>query len=84
MLLIFILSWYRDIEESYLDLVDSDGADQVTLSVAARVTPLRKPTAALAGSACHDDSGWIEEWISSGVMPPCSLAHRSTVDILYT
>jgi hypothetical protein len=80
-LLIFILSRYRDIEESYLDLVDSDDVDQVTLSVAAQVTPLLKPT---AGFACHDDSGWIEEWILSGVMPPCSLAHRSTVDILYT
>jgi hypothetical protein len=87
-LFIFVLSYFQAIEVSYLDLVDSmtpDDPDHLTISITTQVTPLTsQPKPALPDNACNDESGWIEEWISSGVMPKCSLAHRSTVDVVYT
>lgn len=85
-LIIFGLSYLKGIEDSYLQLVESlmpDENEDVTVAITAQVTPLTsKPT--ISKNACLDNSGWVEEWIASGVMPRCSLAHRNTVDILYS
>lgn len=77
--LILVVTFYSTIEGSYLDLVDSLLLDSSTF------------TADAAGDVipadlypCSDGSGWVEEWISSGVMPKCSLAHRGKVDVVYT
>jgi hypothetical protein len=85
-LVVFCLSYLKGIEESYLQLVEAlvpDENEDVTIAITTQITPLTsKPT--IPENACRDNSGWIEEWIASGVMPTCSLAHRNTVDILYT
>jgi hypothetical protein len=73
-----VLIFYETIEASYLDLVDSLISDSPT---AHGDLPLSIP---LDLEPCDDETGWIEEYISSGIMPRCSLAHEGKIDILYT
>jgi len=83
-LLAFIVTFYSTIEASYLDLVDSLMLESTALPTSDAVGDVISPSPPVTGLACNDDSGWVDEWISSGVMPRCSLAHRSKVDVLYT
>jgi hypothetical protein len=85
-LLIFGATFFNSIEASYMDLMDSfiespgvstEGVDNVLSTLPSSSIP-----STLA--PCEEGSGWVEEYISSGVMPRCSLAHRSRIDILYT
>ena len=79
-LLIFVVTFYHTLIPSYMDLMDdimeSGGgvldSDMSTFPTAEPALP------------CLDGSGWVEEWIASGVMPKCSLARQSTIDVLYT
>ena len=73
---LFLVTFYNTIESSYVDLMDSimesEGPSVNGVDIAIPLLP------------CQDGSGWAEEWIASGVMPRCSLAHQSKIDILYT
>jgi hypothetical protein len=81
----FVIAFYETIEASYLDLIDS-----LMVESPSSISPHSSgegdsPTLNIAELApCDDELGWIEEYISSGLMPRCSLAHRSKIDVLYT
>lgn len=84
---VFMVTSYQIIESPYLDLMDSmllDSSD-IHIDFEDIITPsrLQSPIDATY-NLCKDELGWIEEWISSGVMPKCSLADQSKVDVLYT
>jgi hypothetical protein len=81
-LVVFIINFYLTIEASYLDLVDSFMWESSVITTDAVRDIISQPFS--TNLHCKDGSGWLEEWISSGVMPKCSLAHRSKVDVLYT
>jgi hypothetical protein len=78
-LFVFLVTFYHTLVPSYMDLMDdiieSEDLDTAITSI---------PSTISMDTACQDGSGWVEEWISSGIMPKCSLAHQSTIDILYT
>ena len=80
--------FHTTLESSYLDLVDSFLPE----TAAGYVPPTENSEAQTSGevnstplkfnTGCKED--WIEEWISSGVMPKCSLASHNKIDLLYT
>jgi hypothetical protein len=81
--------FHTTLESSYLDLVDSflpesSGADiSSSTNLEAQLSDESSNSASLRfNTACKE--GWIEEWISSGVMPKCSLASHNKIDLLYT
>ena len=72
---ILLVSSFQTREEpSYLDLV----IDSLILESQEDSLHNSRPGGLCAGQA------WIDDWISSGVMPKCSLADRTKIDILYT
>lgn len=78
----FVVVFYETLEASYLDLIDSLMVDSpTTQSPVQGDLPTSIP---LDSSPCDDEMGWIEEYISSGSMPRCSLAHQNKVNVLYT
>lgn len=85
--LVFLFTFHTTLESSYLDLVDSFlpesvGGD-VPPNLEAQTSEETSKSATIhLNSGCKE--GWIEEWISSGVMPKCSLASHSKIDLLYT
>src|SRR5438045_1014762 len=81
-LVVFIINFYLTIEASYLDLVESFIWESSVITPDA-VRDISQPFSTNL-PLCNDDSGWLEEWISSGIMPNCSLVHRNKVDVLYT
>lgn len=83
-LLAFLVTFYSTIEASYLDLVDSLILESTAVHASDAVVDGISSSSPVPVVACNDDSRWVDEWISSGVMPRCSLAHRSKVDVLYT
>jgi hypothetical protein len=81
----FVVAFYETIEASYLDLIDSlmvDAPSPVVPQSSGQGHLSALEVAELA--PCDNELGWIEEYISSGLMPRCSLAHRNKVDVLYT
>lgn len=87
-LLIFFVTFYQTVEVSYLDLIDSSVPGAQSLSVG---DTLETIISGLSSSefdsedrSCDNLSGWVEAWISSGIMPKCSLAHRNKVEVLFT
>jgi hypothetical protein len=82
--LAFLVTFYSTIEASYLDLVDSLILESIAPHISDTIDDGISSSSPVSVLACNDDSGWVDEWISSGVMPRCSLAHRSKVDVLYT
>ena len=83
-----VVTLYQTIESSYLDLMDSLLLDSVGMhsDFEDTTTGLSLPQSSIDATynLCKDESGWVEEWISSGVMPKCSLADKSKVDVIYT
>jgi hypothetical protein len=83
---IFVLlftCFHTSLESSYLDLVDSFLPE----TAAGYVPPIENPESQTSdesnsNTGCRED--WIVEWISSGVMPKCSLASHNKIDLLYT
>lgn len=80
-LFVLLVTFYNTLVPSYMDLMDDIIAEQLDTAI---TTIPSTTTISTLDTACQDGSGWVEEWISSGVMPKCSLAHQSTIDILYT
>src|SRR5271170_3355036 len=78
---VLLVTCYNTLVPSYMDLMDDLIAEQLDTGI---TTIPSTTTISTLDTACRDGSGWVEEWISSGVMPKCSLAHQSTIDILYT
>src|SRR5579859_3903786 len=79
--------FHTTLESSYLDLVDSFlpesiGSDMATNLEAQISDEVSKSAPIHFDTGCKE--GWIEEWISSGVMPKCSLASHNKIDLLYT
>jgi len=85
-LLILVVTFYHTLIPSYMDLMDDIMDSETVLDSDTAILPSSSSSTSEAGTAlpCQDGSGWVEEWIASGVMPKCSLAQRSTIDILYT
>ena len=82
-----VVTFYQTIESSYLDLMDSLLLDSSVLHSDFEDTTSPSHLQSLYGATynlCKDESGWVEEWISSGIMPKCSLADKSKIDVLYT
>jgi hypothetical protein len=77
--------FHTTLESSYLDLVDSlipESEPTVVESVNPLTNPIILPSH-ISENACKG-SEWIQDWISSGIMENCSLAHKNKVDVLYT
>jgi|SRR5579859_877164 len=77
------------IPDTSIEKTEEGAAASITTTHDISLSPTREkpfvtPPAPERGNSCNDDSRWIEEWISSGRMPKCSLAHRATVDVVYT
>jgi hypothetical protein len=86
-ILVFLFTaFHTTLESSYLDLVDSLIPESRETIIVETVNPITNEI--IHSSSVIDNSckgiQWIEEWISSGVMPDCSLAKQNKVDILYT
>ena len=81
-LIAFFIIFYQSIGSTYLDLVDSFVDESQEISINLGSAPFLSQQ--LPGIPCNDESGWIEEWISSGVMPRCTLTHKRKIDIIYT
>ena len=89
-LLLLFTFFHTTLESSYLDLVDSflpDSSAGVDLSSATKLDLATSdesstPVPVRVNTACTES--WIAEWISSGVMPKCSLASHNKIDLLYT
>jgi hypothetical protein len=85
-ILAFLFTYFHTtLESSYLDLVDSlipESGHAIVETVNPITDPIILPSH-VSENACKG-SEWIQEWISSGIMENCSLAHKSKVDILYT
>ena len=79
-LFVLLVTSYNTLVPSYMDLMDDIIAEQLDTEI----STIPSTTISTLDAACQAGSGWVEEWISSGVMPKCSLAHQSTIDILYT
>lgn len=83
-----VISFCQTVESSYLDLMDSLLLDSSGVHSDFEDTATSPAHLQTSGDAayhlCKDGSGWVEEWISSGVMPRCSLAGKSKIDVLYT
>jgi hypothetical protein len=79
-----VVTLYQTIESSYLDLMESLLLDSAGIHTDFDDTTISQSPIKAKYNLCKDESGWIEEWISSGVMPKCSLADKSKVDVLYT
>lgn len=78
----------QTLESSYLDLIDSLLLDSSGLHAdfednIASPSHLQSSDGATY-DLCSDEPGWVEEWISSGIMPKCSLADMNKIDVLYT
>jgi hypothetical protein len=82
--LALLVTFYSTIEASYLDLVDSLILESIAPHISDTVDDGISSSSPVPALACNDDSSWVDEWISSGVMPKCSLAHQSKIDVLYT
>jgi len=81
-LVIFLVHSYQTRgESSYLDLVFDSLIPDLSELPAEDALPSSSPAQVVY---CQDKEGWISEWLSSGVMPKCSLADQKKVDILYT
>jgi len=79
----FVIASYQSVETSYLDLIDSLMPDSTSGQYYSEQGD--SPTSIeLELNPCDDELGWIEEYISTGLMPRCSLVHRNKIDILYT
>jgi hypothetical protein len=85
-ILAFLFTYFHTtLESSYLDLVDSLIPESAQ-TIVETVNPITNPiilSSHVSENACKG-SEWIQEWISSGIMENCSLAHKNKVDILYT
>jgi hypothetical protein len=83
---ILFVVYFNTLESDYLDLVEqfiasTTGMDGYTSD------GIQTPPSQFSGTVgmpCRDQDGWMQEWISSGVMPKCSLQHLSKVDVVYT
>jgi hypothetical protein len=81
----FVIAFYETIEASYLDLIDSLMVDPPSPTGSQSPGQGDSPGLDVTELApCDDTLGWIDEYISSGLMPRCSLAHQDKVDVLYT
>jgi len=79
---LFVIACYESLETSYLDLIDSLMPDSTSVQSSGQEDS--QTSIQLELNPCDDESGWIEEYVSTGLMPRCSLVHGNKIDILYT
>jgi len=81
-LVFFVIASFETVETSYLDLIDSLMPDSPSLQSSGQGDS--RTSMELELNPCDDELGWIEEYISTGLMPRCSLVHNNKIGILYT
>jgi hypothetical protein len=85
-ILVFLFTaFHTTLESSYLDLVDSLVPESGGTLIVETVNPITNGivhSTSIPDNSCKGTQ-WIEEWISSGIMPDCSLANQNKVDVFY-